>query len=65
MPTLEFAYHSSLDASTDLPTFRLSLGQEARSPLCSFFHGGGGILMVTTKSLRRRQHISQAPGVLR
>lgn len=61
MPTLEFAYHSSLDASTDLPTFRLSLGQEARSPLCSPFPGRGGVKSPTTTRNRQTQFISTFP----
>ena len=61
MPTLEFAYHSSLDASTDLPIFRLSLGQEARSPLCSLFPGRGGVKSPTTTRNRQTQFISTFP----
>jgi len=41
LPYIEFAYNSSPNASTGFSPFRLSLGQEARSPLDSLFTGGG------------------------
>ena len=41
LPYIEFAYNSSPNASTGFSPFRLSLGQEARTPLDTLFTGGG------------------------
>ena len=41
MPHIEFAHSSAPNASTDFSPYKLTLGQEARSPLATFFHGGG------------------------
>ena len=43
LPDIEFAYNSLPDDSTGCPPLRLSLGQEARSPLGSLFTEGGGV----------------------
>ena len=41
LPYIEFAYNSTPNAVTGLSPYRLTLGQEARSPLDALFTGGG------------------------
>ena len=41
LPHTEFAYNSAPNASTGFSPFKLTLGQEARSPLDTLFTGGG------------------------
>ena len=41
LPHIEFAYNSSPNASTGFSPYKLTLGQEARSPLDTLFTGGG------------------------
>ena len=41
LPHIEFAYNSAPNASTGFSPYKLSLGQEARSPLDTLFTGGG------------------------